>query len=1692
LALKPHFTTNNEAGMPWQLTGIKIPSINEVPVSNVQSTLINQLTGEAYISWECTPSAGFLYFTVKRDGVQLSTVSVTEYNDLLPTYGIYEYCIEAVYSTGGTTPACASVEWPSPSLTWTPDSLTATVWPGTSVYRALSIGNTGTGTLSFEFPDYVDHLGDSPMAYCTASATGQDEYIGRVQLNSLDKASGWEGYSDYTSLSAQLIKGVSSPITVTNGGNAYSQDKLYVWIDYDHNTIFDANELTQLASQGGGYAFSGTIAVPPTALTGFTTMRVRMSYSTAADPCGTQSYGEVEDYTVKIQEPTFAVSVVPASGIMQANEHSIINVEFSAAGEYAVEGIYYSTLKLNSNDLNHSSVDIPLKMIVGMPGMIKGVVTDCVTGEPIDGVFVSVGFYNTMTDATGAYTLYVDAGTYYVVFSKVGYQTINTLGNVSGSGVTTINPQMCEFPYPPDCAYASVNFEDTQCTVSWCPPASVQEMIFDDGTAENYTAWQFAGNKYAVKFTPQGYPAKISGAKFMIGDGPYGVTVGTPFQVLVCKADAEGLPGETIDSVPAMVNNLGWMTVNGLNATITSGDFFIVMEQGSPSPNCAYLGVDETLPLVNRSYSRNEINGEEWQLSAYQDFIIRPIVSCPDTSGYNYFQFSRFYLGPVNPVPPALGTATLLSNSLTSTSWIDDGSVWANMLPSGWYTYGIKAIYPNGEWSEFTFTNYVQHKMLADLTINAQLECGSIPAAGAIVKLSGIYYPYYSITDTVPASGTLTFSQIIRGDLTVSVTYPGYETYTQTLTLDTNKIINVDLAQSLNSPLNMAVDEANLVASWEEPRVTLMSQDFESGNFPPPGWQNSTQGIMGWYSANNGSSANFVIPQHTKYAVVNDELGVATNNGCCDSLITPAIDLRAAPDYELSFSSYYTGFNGQLANVVMSTDGGATWTSIYTVQPSVIWQNIKIDLSAYSGPGGLAAVKFAFHADDSGNQASGWAVDDVMVSCGGAAVSGYKVYLDGVEVGQTTATSWNFDPASITCTPLNEAGVAATYCTGDSEPATDLFQNLYPYPPLNLVADTSITATTGVAILSWEPPQCIGPWVVGYNVYRNDSVIASYQNVNTYTDLNLAPGSYCYNITAIYDLTPYGFPGSFAESIKAGPACINMVYGLDLPVFEDFSSGEFDTTLWNPGDNWLVDEDSDNPVPAAKFRWDPVLNNYSSSLESTCINATDISISLPYKIYLDYDVKLEDNTASGTENLTVEIWNGISWNGVKEYTNSGSFDWTAEHLDITEFADSNVFKVRFRANGVMSGEILYWAVDNVHIYIQIVGSGMINLVTQLVSSTDNDIQLMWTPPYGGGTFMSYILDDNTAESGVSFNSPGEYWIGNEFPVMDEGVLKTASVFMEAGGSGNYSIDVFDADHNLAGSSASIEPAFGGWTDVALDDIPFNGTFYLMLHMQVSAQSDVLALDTNGPNAAGDYEWFYNGSGWSKLSVSGFGPCVALIRVLGYVDGKKSAITFNNGSAGSGYVSPMSDGLVKNSLNINTGNEIAHVTASGDNTDSLIGYNVYRRAYAVFPAGPNSPASGDWTKIATVSATQYLDSGLSNMVTNCYEYEVTMQYSEGESLPSNIDWECIFTDINPAATGEVRIYPNPATTFIRIDLNRLIDIITVYNALGAVITQKNVKGETSVMLNTTGFAAGAYSVKFATAGGESFSRKFVKL
>lgn len=149
------------------------------------------------------------------------------------------------------------------------------------------------------------------LAYCIPSVTNATgEKITNVSFANINNAStSTVGYEDFTSMIANVRRDSSYPTTVKI--STYNSNITSVWIDYNQDGDFTNDERTVLSQNATA---TGTIVIPETALLGKTRMRVRMSTSLTNAPCGVTDNGQVEDYTVNIEEK-LAVSDISKNNV---------------------------------------------------------------------------------------------------------------------------------------------------------------------------------------------------------------------------------------------------------------------------------------------------------------------------------------------------------------------------------------------------------------------------------------------------------------------------------------------------------------------------------------------------------------------------------------------------------------------------------------------------------------------------------------------------------------------------------------------------------------------------------------------------------------------------------------------------------------------------------------------------------------------------------------------------------------------------------------------------------------------------------------------------------------------------------------------------------------------------------------------------------------------------------------------------------------------------------------------------------------------------------------------------------------------------------------------------------------------------------------------------------------------------------
>jgi hypothetical protein len=174
--------------------------------------------------------------------------------------------------------------------------------PGLTRMRInLAYGETPNPCGLSSYGETEDYYVNIPDDYCNAVTEYEDEYISAVWMQGIINSSEWQSNVEIYNQVATM--NVNSDYIVTVGaGNYYNGDSVSIWIDYDHSDTYDDDEEYRIKFKGVDI-FQDTINIPSNSdfEYGLTRMRVRLTYNTTPEPCGTLSYGETEDYFVDIQ-----------------------------------------------------------------------------------------------------------------------------------------------------------------------------------------------------------------------------------------------------------------------------------------------------------------------------------------------------------------------------------------------------------------------------------------------------------------------------------------------------------------------------------------------------------------------------------------------------------------------------------------------------------------------------------------------------------------------------------------------------------------------------------------------------------------------------------------------------------------------------------------------------------------------------------------------------------------------------------------------------------------------------------------------------------------------------------------------------------------------------------------------------------------------------------------------------------------------------------------------------------------------------------------------------------------------------------------------------------------------------------------------------------------------------------------------
>jgi hypothetical protein len=207
--------------------------------------------------------------------------------------------------------------------------------------------------------------GAGGTAYCSSAATSNaGTKIDSIQLNNIKfSKTAADNYVDNTALFVNgESNGTVSLFMKLSSADATNNNRFVkVFIDYNNNGVFDANELvhTSAAITNGDYSANFDL-ISNLIVNQFTKLRVVVAETTAAsnvNACGTYTTGETQDYTLRVVNPSNDVQLLeitnPSGGVSEkAVQYVTVKVANNGASKLTNLPLNLEVKKGNATILN--------------------------------------------------------------------------------------------------------------------------------------------------------------------------------------------------------------------------------------------------------------------------------------------------------------------------------------------------------------------------------------------------------------------------------------------------------------------------------------------------------------------------------------------------------------------------------------------------------------------------------------------------------------------------------------------------------------------------------------------------------------------------------------------------------------------------------------------------------------------------------------------------------------------------------------------------------------------------------------------------------------------------------------------------------------------------------------------------------------------------------------------------------------------------------------------------------------------------------------------------------------------------------------------------------------------------------------------------------------------------------------------
>ena len=816
-----------------------------------------------------------------------------------------------------------------------------------------------------------------PVTYCTSQSSNvNDEFISRVQLNTIDNSSGAQFYSDFTGISTTLTKDTQYTISITPTWTGTLYNEGYsVWIDYNRDGDFtDAGEQVFTQSPTQATPVSGSFTVPSSASEVSTRMRVTMSYNEVVGPCASFTYGEVEDYTIVIEGsgPDTEAPVITLNG------SATINLN---------QGEAYTELGATATD----NVDGNLTSSIVTTGTVNTSIAGTYTltysvSDAAGNNASATRTVNVIADTTapvitlnGASTITLELGQVYT--EQGATATDNVDGNLTSSIVTTgtVNVNVAgTYTVTYSVSDAAGNNASAIRTVTVNPDTTAPVIILNGASTINLNVGE-AYNEQGATATDN-----IDGnlTSSIVTTGTVNTSVAGTYTVTYSVSDAAGNSASetrtvivSADTVAPVITLNGSATVN-----LTVGDVYTDAGatatdniDGNLTSSIVVTGSVNTNAAASYTltYNVSDAAGNAATPVVRTVNVNEPANGC--SAGISTFPYAEGFES---------GIGAWTQSSVDDLNWTVD----ANGTPSN----------NTGPSSATQGSNYI--------FVEASGNGTGFPNKRAII--TSPCFDLSSVSEATFSFKYHMFGSTNAGSVDLEVSNDEGVTWTSLWNQTGNQgnqwlTVNVDLAAYIGSGIQLrfnritggtwqadvAIDDISLtdgVVTTPSCSGGITSYPYTQGFEGSIGdWSQSSADDLNWTVDANGTPSNNTGPssavQGNNYIFV-EASGNNTGYPNKRAIITsPCYDLSSQTSAMFSFGYHMFGSNnmGSIA-LEASNDNGASWTTLWsqTGNQGNQWNTQSVDLSAYTGN----SVQLRFNRLTGGTWQADIAIDNVNLS----------------------------------------------------------------------------------------------------------------------------------------------------------------------------------------------------------------------------------------------------------------------------------------------------------------------------------------------------------------------------------------------------------------------------------------------------------------------------------------------------------------------------------------------------------------------------------------------------------------------------------------------------------------------------------------------------------------------------------------